>query len=58
MGKTVGRVANRIGYGRMTVEGRAYRLEVNSGVNHLHGGTKGFGNRLWESRVETNRVVM
>ena len=58
MGKTVGRVANRIGYGRMTVEGREYRLEVNSGVNHLHGGTKGFGNRLWESRVETNRVVM
>ena len=58
MGKTVGRVANRIGYGRMTVEGKEYRLEVNSGVNHLHGGTKGFGNRLWESRVETNRVVM
>ncbi len=58
MGKTVGRVANRIGYGRMTVEGREYRLEVNSGGNHLHGGTRGFGNRLWESRVETNRVVM
>ena len=32
--------------------------EVNNGVNHLHGGTKNFANRIWESRVETNRVVM
>ena len=29
-----------------------------NGVNHLHGGTKNFANRIWESRVETNRVVM
>lgn len=58
MGKSVGRFANRIAYGRMEIEGQEYRLEVNSGVNHLHGGTKGFANRLWEGRVETNRVVM
>ena len=42
----------------MTVDGKEYRLEVNNGVNHLHGGTKTFANRVWESRVETNRVVM
>ena len=57
-GKSVGRVANRIAGGRMTVEGEEYRLEVNNGTNHLHGGTKNFANRVWESRVETNRVVM
>ena len=57
-GKTVGRVANRIAGGRMTVEGQAYALEVNNGPNHLHGGTNNFANRIWESRVETNRVVM
>lgn len=57
-GKSVGRVANRIAFGRMTVEGRDYALEINNGANHLHGGTKGFANRVWESRVETNRVVM
>ena len=56
-GKCVGRVANRIAGGKMTVEGIEYSLEVNNGTNHLHGGTKGFANRLWESRVETNRVV-
>ena len=57
-GKSVGRCANRIAFGRMTVEGKEYALEVNNGPNHLHGGTKNFANRIWESRVETNRVVM
>lgn len=57
-GKSVGRVANRIAFGRMTVEGEKYSLAVNNGPNHLHGGVNGFANRLWESRVETNRVVM
>ncbi|MEG2369859.1 MAG: aldose epimerase family protein [Alistipes sp.] len=57
-GKSVGRVANRIAFGQMTIEGKEYRLEINNGMNHLHGGSKGFANRLWESRVETNRIVM
>lgn len=57
-GKSVGRVANRIAFGQMTVDGREYRLEINNGGNHLHGGTKNFANRIWESRVEENRIVM
>ena len=56
-GKSVGRVANRIAKGKMTIDGVEYNLEINNGPNHLHGGTKGFANQLWESRVETNRVV-
>lgn len=56
-GKSVGRVANRIAGGKMTVDGVDYRLEINNGPNHLHGGPHGFGTKLWESRVETNRVV-
>ena len=56
-GKSVGRVANRIAKGKMVVDGVEYNLEINNGPNHLHGGTKGFANQLWESRVETNRVV-
>lgn len=56
-GKSVGRVANRIAKGKMTVDGVEYMLEINNGPNHLHGGSKGFANQLWESRVETNRVV-
>ena len=56
-GKTVGRVAGRIARGYMVIDGEEYRLEVNNGPNHLHGGAKGFANRYWEGRVETNRVV-
>jgi aldose 1-epimerase len=57
LGAPVGRVANRIAGGQMTVEGKEYHLEVNNGPNHLHGGTKNFSNRLWESCVEYNRVI-
>ena len=56
-GKSVGRVAGRIARGQMTIDGVEYRLEVNNGPNHLHGGSKGYANRYWEGRVETNRVV-
>ena len=57
LGKTVGRFANRIANGRFTLNGTEYQLARNNGKNHLHGGPKGFGEVLWESRVEVNRVV-
>lgn len=47
-GVTVGRFANRIRDGRFTLDGREYRLARNEeGVNHLHGGERGFDKRLW-----------
>ncbi len=58
VGRSVGRVANRIADGSMTIDGKEHLLEINNGRNHLHGGNKGFNTRLWDSRVETNRVVM
>ena len=57
MGKSVGRFANRIAKGKFTLEGKEYTLAKNNGINHLHGGIKGFGSRLWQSRTEVNRVV-
>ena len=56
-GKTVGRFANRIANGIFSLDGVEYRLAQNNGPNALHGGIKGFANRLWLSRVETDRVV-
>jgi len=63
-GAIVGRVANRIGDGRFRLrqgagpDGAAatpptetYELERNDGTNHLHGGSDGFWNRIWDASV-------
>jgi len=47
-GVTTGRFANRIARGRFTLDGVAYQLGLNNGVNHLHGGVTGFHHRNWK----------
>jgi len=48
MGATVGRVANRIAKGQFALDGKAYQVPVNDGVNSLHGGPKGFDKAVWD----------
>ena len=48
-GALVGRFANRIAHGKFTLDGVEYRLPLNDGHNHLHGGTHGFDKVVWES---------
>jgi aldose 1-epimerase len=50
-GATVGRVANRIASGRVALDDRQVQLSQNHGRHHLHGGTVGFGKRIWNARV-------
>ena len=48
-GATVGRVGNRIAKGRFEVAGNEYTVAVNNGLNHLHGGLKGFDKVVWDA---------
>lgn len=48
LGVTAGRVANRIGRARFTLNGTTYRLPANDGEHHLHGGLTGVHTLFWE----------
>lgn len=58
-GATVGRVANRIGGGRFTIDGVVYEVTKNfEGRHQLHGGKIGFDKFNWASHVEGTVVTL
>jgi galactose mutarotase-like enzyme len=52
-GAIVGRVANRIAKGSFELQetGEMYVLETNNMPNHLHGGSNGFSQRIWDAAI-------
>jgi aldose 1-epimerase len=51
LGAVVGRYANRIAGGTVSLGGQRYTLARNNGPNALHGGPQGFQKKLWTARV-------
>lgn len=54
-GGLIGRHANRIAHGRFSLNDTQYQLTQNNGVNHLHGGCRGFDKRVWQVVDQTDR---
>jgi len=55
LGCTVGRVANRTAKGRFQLDRKKYKLAVNNGPHHLHGGARGFDKVLWSAEIVHGR---
>lgn len=49
LGAVVGRVANRIGGARFSLNDNEYQLDANEGANTLHGGSMGLSRQNWIS---------
>lgn len=49
-GALIGRYANRIANGVFTLNDSTYRLAKNNGINHLHGGDKGYNDVIWAAK--------
>jgi aldose 1-epimerase len=54
-GAITGRYANRIAKGRFSLNGTEYKLAINNGENHLHGGLKAFDKVVWKGKPLTKR---
>lgn len=56
-GATIGRYANRLHQGRITVDGIEYRLPRNNYGHCLHGGPRGFQYQVFDARKPSDREL-
>lgn len=56
-GSVVGRIANRTGKGRFSLNGTEYTLAINNGPNNLHSGLDYYDARLWNAKEESENSV-
>ncbi len=56
-GAIIGRYANRIKRAKFSIDDQKYSLDANDNKNHIHGGSTGFHNSIWEvTRYNDNSI--
>lgn len=56
-GAIIGRYGNRIGNAQFVIDTDTFKVNVNDGVNSLHGGAAGFFKHIWDIKpVGTNKL--
>jgi len=57
LGGMIGRVANRLGGARFSLNGKEYKLDKNNGNNCLHGGSRSYDHYMWNAAIEGENGV-
>lgn len=54
----IGRFGNRIDKGHLEIDGKTYSLYINDRSNHLHGGKEGFDKKLWDGKIDGDKLEL
>ncbi|MCA1760814.1 MAG: hypothetical protein LC658_13685 [Bacteroidales bacterium] len=57
-GALIGRYGNRIANGQFVLNDTVYSLVQNNDANHLHGGTKGFNDVVWDATQPDGQTLV
>ena len=58
LSRLIGRFGNRIAKGRFQLHGKEYCLPINNGPNSLHGGKKGFNDKVWDAELMNEQALV